>query len=182
MRHGVLTMRDDRRMRRLTTISAGWVWLTVAYGLSTAISIGLGALFFAAGCNDAAHARAPSIHGLCYASGPGPAVKNVAHTAMLLVIAVGTMMAIIAVSGRLARQSGSAARAWPLLITTITAASVVILMEIVLRRADLAILLAPLTGLICVAAVGSISLGLAVLIASTGRRSRRRRDLNPRSP
>lgn len=158
-------------MRWLTTIAAGWVSLAVAYVLSAAVCVGLGALFFAAGCNDAAHALAPSLRGLCDASGPGPAVQYVAHAVMLLVIAVGTVLAIIAAVAHLAATRGGAPRAWALLITTSVAIGAVILVEIVLGPSNWAILLASLAGLICVAIVGPISSGVAVLIVKIGHRS-----------
>jgi hypothetical protein len=111
-------------MRKLTSITAGWLWLAVAFGLSTLVGMGVLLIFFLAGCQDAAHAQLPSLQDVCYTGGRGDVIRLTSNIVLLTLMAGGTLLATVAAGRHLAGRRRESPQAWALLTTTLIAAVV----------------------------------------------------------
>ena len=104
---------------RLTTITAGWLWLAVAYVLPAVIGGGVLFIFFLAGCQDVAHAMAPSLSSICETGGAGDALRVGSVITLLGCWGFGLALSITA-----AVRNRHAPQGWALLSTIAVATAV----------------------------------------------------------
>ncbi|MEZ3161878.1 hypothetical protein AB1K54_15285 [Microbacterium sp. BWT-B31] len=158
-------------MRRITTITAGWLWLVAAYLLPVLVGAVSYLAYYTAGCQDTAHAITPSLQGLCAAGGAADTVRWGTLVVLLLIWSGGLILSLVT-----AIRNLRAPQAWALLATAAIATALAVIVGARAQRLDTFIVLISATAAsICILVVGPLGGGVAKYV--THHRERRRDEL-----